>query len=408
MAFLSSRSRYAINVIQEEDEVAGRLMHSGKEVMRMNRGDPPAYFPAPAYFIDAYIKALKERKVYYSSPAGVPELREAISRRYERLYGVKSTGEDVIVTNGVSEALLFLNSALINDGDSAVIFKPYYTQYLPDLEFYGGKAAVCDYEEDRGWEVDIDAVERSIKRSVSKDRKPKYMLITNPNNPTGTVLDKKTLSEIVEIAKNYRIFLVSDEIYDEITYNGAKFTSVSQVAKGVPHMILNGASKGYDSTGIRIGYAFVPGDDAASLSIKNEFLNLARVRLSANTPAQYAFAEAISNKNAHDRAISQMRSAIEKRVNLAAKLINESKYMDTVKPKGAFYLLPKLHMDCLKIKDDKEFVDKLLKEEDVWLTRGSGFGADNHARIVALAPEAIITQAMEKIEKFCRRHSKGA
>jgi alanine-synthesizing transaminase len=405
MALLSRASKYAVNPIQEEDEVAMRLIRSGKKVIQINRGDPPSYFKTPKYMIDAFVRALRENHTGYANPLGITELREAISDRYRRLYGTDAGTDKITVTQGVSEALIFLNSMLLDHGDSAVIFKPFYTQYLPDMQFYGGKPIVESYEERLGWNIDTDSLSRRLRSGANSNR-IKYMLITNPNNPTGTVLSRKVLEELVDLANEHGIVLVSDEIYDEIVYNGAKFTSVAELAKGVPHVIIGGASKILDATGFRIGFMMVPGEDRASVQINGAIKNLARVRLSANTPAQYAVAEGLRNSAEHKKAIGSMVKSISERVNFASKLINESGYMHTVVPNGAFYLFPRLHIGELKIKDDREFVDKLLKEEYVQLTRGSGFGARNYVRLVALPPKEVLASAIEKMERFCRRHSR--
>ncbi len=406
MRILSKRSRYAINAIQEEDAAAAVLSRSGKKIIKLNRGDPPAYFKTPEYTLKAYAKAILEGKTYYSSGVGLEELRIAVAKRYKRMYAVDVSPDDVIVTQGISEALLFINASLINQGDRAVIFRPYYTQYVPDLELYGGVPILERYVESMDWSIDPDRLDRSIRKDLSRGRRPKYLILTNPNNPTGTVLSSGVLEEVVEIANNYGMILVSDEIYDEITYNGAKFKSLSSLAKGVPHIILNGASKGYDATGFRIGFAIVPGDDDVSDAIKSKLKDFAMVRLSANTPAQYAMAEALNREREHGIAIRRMRKEIAERVNFAVNLLNESKYLHVVRPKGAFYLFPRFEKEELKLNDDHGFVEKLLKEEGVQITRGSGFGERNHIRIVALAPNEILEEAILRIEKFCRRHSK--
>lgn len=130
------------------------------------------------------------------------------------------------------------------------------------------------------------------------------------------------------------------------------------------------------------------------------------MRLSPNTPAQYAMAEGLENSKEHGRTIMSMVRQIEDRANFATKLINNSSYMKTVRPKGAYYILPRVHLDKLKIGNDREFVDKLLKEEFVQITRGSGFEARDHVRIVTLPTKDILESAITKINEFCRRHKK--
>jgi len=403
MEFISKRSRYVVNPLEEEDAIAEKLRKKGKEVIELNRGDPPVYFKTPEYIIEAYVSALKESKTHYVASAGVYELRNAVAKRYKRMYNIGVDEDSIIVTQGVSEAIQFINAAMINPGEKAILFKPYYPIYIPYLLNYGGIPLFEKYSERLKWNIDTDSLEKTIKKEASK--RPKYMLITNPNNPTGTVLDRKVLKEIVELANEYDIFLISDEIYDEIVFNGAKFTSIGELAKGMPHMILNGASKDFDATGFRIGFAIIPENDKKSRQIKHAILQYAQARLSANAPAQYAVAEAMNNVKEHNASIRAMVKEIESRVNFATKLVNESSYLTAIEPNSAFYLFPRINKDILKIKDDREFVKRLLIEQQVQLARGSGFGEEGYVRIVALAEKEILSLAINKINEFCKQHS---
>ena len=402
----SSIVKYAQNPIQEEDPTAEAIANSGKKVLKLNRGDTAAYFPTPEYIIDSYVNALRSGKTGYSSPIGIKELREAVSKRYKRMYNVDVNPSDVIVTQGVSEALLFVNLLFLNKGDKAVIFRPYYPLYHIYSMMFGGNNIYENYVEEDGWEIDTDKLEGSVKKEHKAMRRARYLLITNPSNPTGTVLNRKTLEEIVDIANNYNLMLISDEIYDEIVYNGASFTSISEIAQGVPHIILNGASKNFDATGFRIGFMIFSGRDKYSKLARDKCVELARVRLSSNTPAQYAAAEAMSNIKEHSKAIKFMNLRIEEQSNAAVKILNKSGYMKAVEPRGAFYIFPRIDFSALDIRNDKEFVHKLLLEENVHTTRGSGFGSNGHIRIVTLPDKKSIIDASEKIVDFCERHSK--
>jgi alanine-synthesizing transaminase len=402
---LSERSRYAGNPIEEEDRVADRLAVQGKKILKLNRGDPAVYFRTPKYMIDAYKQALEAGNTHYVDHLGISELREAVAERYRRVYGLRTDSEKVVVTQGVSEALLMLNFALVNEGESAILFKPYFPIYPPYLEIFGGKPIFERYDEANEWNVDTDGLERSLKR-YGRSKKIKYLLVTNPNNPTGTVLSKSILEEIVDLANEHEILLVSDEIYDELVFGHAKFTSVCQLAKGMPYIVLNGASKNYDATGFRVGFILMPGEDKASNMIMNKFRDFAQMRLCANTPGQYAMVAALNNVKEHKKAIKTMLVEMERRVKFATKLINESKYMHAVEPKGAFYIFPRVSFEKLRIRSDKKFVDELLREEDVQVTRGSGFGGDGHIRIVSLAPKEVLETAIDRINRFCSRHAK--
>jgi aspartate/methionine/tyrosine aminotransferase len=398
---LSKRSKYAVNPLEEDDAISSYLERKGKSIIRLNRGDPAVYFPTPEYIKRAYIDAISENKTHYTETRGAEELVAAIMGRYRRAYGLDLNEEDIVVTAGVSEALYMLSSALVDRNDRVIVFKPYYTQYIPYIGLAGGQEYLLDYKENDGWGIDVDELDRHVRKLKHKAR-IRYLLLTNPNNPTGTVLSRKTLEGIVDLANEHNLLLVSDEIYDEIVFNGARFTSIAQVARGIPYVILNGASKNFDATGFRIGFTIVPGRDKLSKELKAKLADFASVRVSANAPAQYALAEGMNNVIEHNKAIRYMVHEIEERVNFAVKLLDENKYLSTVRPRGAYYIFPKVDLKSLKLKSDKEFVDMLLKTKYVQLTRGSGFGTAGHIRIVSLPPKETLEEAINKLNEFCR------
>jgi alanine-synthesizing transaminase len=312
------------------------------------------------------------------------------------MYGLSLRENDVLVTNGLSEALMFLNAAMMNANDTAVILRPYYAQYPVAIRMFGGNILLGDYEEGNDWNVDLDGLVRLLRKARKGSKKPKYMLITNPNNPTGTVLPRQVLEEIVEIAKENRLLLISDEIYDEIVYNGATFSSIGQLARGMPYIVMNGASKAFDATGFRIGYVVIPESDKVSEALKSKLGDYCKTRLCANTPAQYAVAKAIGNWTEHRRTVEEMVKAIEESVNLAMRLLQENEHLNAVRPNGAFYIFPRIRLRDTDFKNDREFVQALLKEKLIHMTRGSGFGSPNHFRIVALAPKDVMNYCINR------------
>ncbi len=408
MAIFSRRSAYVKNPILELDSAAEQLMKKGREVIKLNRGDPPVYFRTPKYMIDAYVEALRENQTNYSRAAGTRELINAVIGRYARLYKARLREEDIIATAGVTEALAFLNHMLMEKGDRAILFRPHYPQYIPRLMSEGGVPIYCDQEMGNGWEMDLEGVERKLKatRSAGKAGRLKYMIITNPGNPTGRVLQRNTLKAIADLANEYGFLLISDEIYDEIVYNGAKFTSMMQVARGVPHVVLNGSSKNLDSTGFRIGFAIVPENDAKSEAIKKKLLDYALTRLSLNTPAQHAVAVGLSNAAEHKKAISSMVGGIRKRVGAVTRALSENPLIEVVEPNSTFYVFPRINLGGLDFKNGDEFVKAALFEAGVQLTRGSAFGTPSNFRIVALPNEQTLETAVGRINEMCRKHGK--
>lgn len=400
--FISKKSKFIGNPIRKLDLLAEKLSKEGKKVIKLNTGDPAKYFSPPKTLKEAYIKALEENKVFYSSSIGLRELREEVAKRYKNYYNLDVSEDKIIIGQGISELIYFLNASLIDQNDSAALFRPFYPPYLPNLLFFGGKLLLADYKEEDGWSIDIDALRKKIKNAK---KKPKYLLIINPNNPTGGLLDRKQLEEVVEIAKDFDIFIVSDEIYDELVYEG-KFTSICEVAKGIPYVIFNGASKSFVATGLRIGYAIFPEEDKRSTELYKKFIDFAALRLCGNTPAQYAVAEALKNDKEHKEFLKDFLKELKQRIELGAKLANETGYLTTQKPKAAFYIFPKVDFSNLKIKNDKELVEKLLVSKFVQVVDGSGFGTPKHIRIVTLADKETLQEAFERITQFFKEEKK--
>jgi len=400
--FISKKSKFIGNPIRKLDLLAEKLSKEGKKVIKLNTGDPAKYFSPPKTLKEAYIKALEENKVFYSSSIGLRELREEVTKRYKNYYNLDVSEDKIIIGQGISELIYFLNASLIDQNDSAALFRPFYPPYLPNLLFFGGKLLLADYKEEDGWSIDIDALRKKIKNAK---KKPKYLLIINPNNPTGGLLDRKQLEEVVEIAKDFDIFIVSDEIYDELVYEG-KFTSICEVAKGIPYVIFNGASKSFVATGLRIGYAIFPEEDKKSTELYKKFIDFAALRLCGNTPAQYAVAEALKNDKEHKEFLKDFLKELKQRIELGAKLANETGYLTTQKPKAAFYIFPKVDFSNLKIKNDKELVEKLLVSKSVQVVDGSGFGTPKHIRIVTLADKETLQEAFERITQFFKEEKK--
>jgi len=400
--FTSKNSKFVGNPVRKLDLLAEKLSIEGKKVIKLNTGDPAKYFSPPKTLQKAYIKAIKENKFFYSSILGVKELREEIARRYKKYYNLEVRDERIVVAQGISELINFLNASLIDINDSAILFRPFYPPYLPSLLFFGGKPLFVDFDEEKEWSIDVDILRRRIK---NQRKKPKYILLINPNNPTGSVLSKKELEEIVEVAKDFDIFIVSDEIYDELVFN-EKFTSICEVAKGIPYAIFNGASKSYVATGLRLGYAIFPEEDKKSNELYKKFVDFASLRLCANTPAQYAFAEALKNEKEHKVFLRKFLKELKQRVKLSTKLANEIDCLSVKEPKAAFYIFPKVDFLKLKIKNDKELVEKLLIKKFVQVVDGSGFGSPKHIRIVTLADKQTLNEAFQRISEFFKEERK--
>lgn len=394
---LAERVGYIHYAIREFIPLAKQLEKKGKRIIYLNVGDPLKFdFDTPQIIKDALYEAVVRGHNYYSLSEGDEELREAIAEKERRVNKVDISAEDVVVTQGVSEAINFILAVLVDKDDEVLLPGPVYPLYEIYTRIYGGKPIFYKCDEKNQWMPDVN----DIREKVSK--KTKAIVIINPNNPTGSLYDKHIIEEILDIASENDIIVISDEIYDRIVFEG-EFVSTASLAKDTTVIGLNGFSKVYLMTGWRLGYLYVkdPTNEKRD-KILNALHNLARTRLSACTPVQKA--GIIALKKAHEH-IPQLVSKLRKRRDYVYRRLKEIEYFDVCKPKGAFYIFPRIPVSKYW-KNDREFVKKLLIEEGVLVVHGSGFGAygDNHIRIVLLPPVEILKEALDKIESFMRKH----
>ncbi len=378
---------------------AEEVRRSGKKIIYLNIGDPVKYgFDTPPHIKNALKKALDEGMNYYSASEGVKELREAVAEKENSVNGAHVDPRNVVITQGISEAVLFMMGAIVNPGDEVLIPGPCYSPYLSYAKFFDGKPITYRTVEDRGWSPDLADLERKITART------RLIVIVNPNNPTGCVYSRNELSRILEIAASHHIPVAADEIYDRIIYDGA-FTSLASIAKEIPIFGLNGFSKTYLMTGWRLGYLYLQDQEGVLKNVWDAIQKMSRIRLCANTPVQMAAIEALRGPQDH---IAEMVSKLRGRRDLSWKRINDIPGLFAPKPAGAFYLFPRINLIGKRWKSDAEFVSELLKETGVLLVHGSGFDpayGKDHFRAVFLPDESILTEAFGAIEDFMKRHT---
>ena len=387
---------YAIRDIMVKAEEVRR---SGKKLIQLNIGDPVKYgFKTPSHITRALTRAAESGLNYYSASEGMKELREAVAEKENKVNGAQIEPDDVVVTSGISEAILFVMGAIVNPGDEVLMPGPCYPPYLTYAKFFGGKAVTYRTVEERGWAADLQDLESKI------NSRTRLIVIINPNNPCGSVYSKEEIGKILELAATHNLPIAADEIYDRIIYDGS-FWSVASMAKDVPLIGLNGFSKAYLMTGWRLGYVFVQDPEGRLGDVWDAIQRMSRVRLCAATPIQIAGVEALRGPQEH---IQEMVSELRKRRDFSLKRINEIPGLHAVKPPGAFYLFPKIQLSS-EWKSDEEYVTHLLKETGVIVVNGSGFDplyGKDHFRAVFLPPEEMLTEAFAAIEEFMKRHAR--
>jgi len=372
---------------------AKELEKKGEKIIYLNIGDPIAYdFDTPEEIKAAIIKFIKEGKNGYSDSKGVLRLREAIALREKRENGIDLDPEKIIVTQGISEAINFVFNAVLEKGDEVLVPGPTYPTYISYAKLNQATAISYETIEEQNWQPNIEDIRKKITE------KTKIIVIINPNNPTGAVYDEKVVKDIIDVAAEHEIVIISDEIYDKITYD-KKVRSTASLTKDVPVIVFNGFSKVYLATGWRLGYMYFMDPEDKIASILEGVERQARIRLCANTPAQLALAETM-NTTKH---INELVLKLKNRRDYAWKRLNEIEGIKCTKPDGAFYLFPRVELDKSRWKSDKEFVLDFLLKEKVLVVHGSGFDetyGKNHFRAVFLPPLDTLEEAFTRLERF--------
>jgi len=368
---------------------ARKVQQKGMQVDYLNIGDPVQFgFQPPNNVKQALIDAINKGENFYSSSEGLLELRQEIAKK-ENAKGLSITSEEILVTNGVSEGLDMVISSIVEDGDEVLLPGPYYPPYASYVRLHGGIPVEFGVDLNNST-PDID----DIKSKITS--KTVAICLISPNNPTGVVFNEKSLKELVEIANQNNLYIICDEIYDQIIFD-EKFVGIGKVAGDSPVIVLNGFSKVHLMSGWRIGY--IAFNQSSKLDeLKENLPKLARVRIATSLPVQHAALESLRGPQDY---INDFVLEIKKRRDLVVKRLNEMPGLSCPTPKGAFYAFPKIEDN--KFGTDKEFVTKLLESKGVLTVHGSGFGeqyGSGHFRLVYLPSLEVLDSAMNKIEEF--------
>ena len=368
---------------------ARKVQQKGMKVDYLNIGDPIQFgFQPPDNVKQALIDAINKGENYYSSSEGILELRQEIAKK-ENAKGLSISSEEILVTNGVSEGLDMVISSIVEEGDEVLLPGPYYPPYASYVRLHGGIPVE--------FAVDLNNSTPDIEDIKSKiTSKTVAICLISPNNPTGVVFNEKSLKKLVDIANEHNLYIICDEIYDQIVFDD-KFVGIGKVAGDSPVIVLNGFSKVHLMSGWRIGYiAFNQSPQLEAL--KENLPKLARVRIATNHPIQYAALESLRGPQDY---INDFVDELKKRRDLVVKRLNEMPGISCSNPKGAFYAFPKIEDN--RFSSDKEFVTKLLESKGVLTVHGSGFGkqyGSGHFRLVYLPSLEILDSAMNKIQEF--------
>jgi alanine-synthesizing transaminase len=382
--------RYAIRDLAV---LAEDLTRQGKQILPLNIGDPVIFdFQTPAHLVEAAAKAMRDGFNGYAPSLGVKSALEAIRAEAEAK-GIRNI-QTVFVTEGVSEAVDIVLTALLEPHESVLTPSPDYPLYDAILAKLNAQPNSYNLDENNAWQPDIEHLESQVTKGT------RALVVINPNNPTGAVYSRATLEKIVEVARRHNLVIFSDEIYARLILDGEPHISIATLAPDIPVVTFGGLSKEYLAPGWRVAWGIVSGDPAVVTPYVQGIHKLLRARLSANHPLQYAIPAALQGPQDH---LQETVNKLRRRRDLVMEWSQKTRRASCVSPRGAFYAFPRLDIP----ESDDDFVRGLLAEEHVLVVNGGGFGqapGTRHIRIVFLPPEEILEPALGKITTYLEKH----
>jgi len=380
---------------------AKQLEDEGHRIIKLNIGNPaPFGFRAPDEIVQDMIQNMQEASGY-SDSKGLFAARKAIMH-YTQQKGIKNVQlEDIYLGNGVSELIVMAMQGLLNSGDEVLVPTPDYPLWTAAVSLSGGTARhyLCDEQAD--WMPDLDDIRSKIGPST------RAIVLINPNNPTGALYSDDLLREIVEIARQHQLIVLSDEIYDKVLFDGRTHTAIASLAEDVLFLTFGGLSKNYRSCGFRAGWMIVSGEKKHAQDYIEGLTILASMRLCSNVPGQYGIQTALGGYQSIDDLVAPGGRLARQR-DLAWELLTDIPGVTCVKPQAAIYLFPRLDPQVYPIEDDETFILELLETEHVLLVQGSGFNwpQPDHFRVVFLPHEDDLRDAIGRVASFLEGYRK--
>ncbi len=353
-------------------------------------GEPD--FPMPWRVREAAIYSLEKNKTHYTSNWGLLELRREIADWMNKKYGAQyDEKSEILVTTGASEGIDVALRAIANPGDGIVVAEPCYVAYKPCVLLAQGKYIPLSTCGDGLFKVDAEKLNALVKNEVKSGKKPKMLVLNYPNNPTGAVMSRKELEEVADVAVEHDLFVLSDEIYSELRYDGEKnpcFSTLNGMRDTC--VVLNGFSKAFSMTGMRLGFACGPADVLEAMMKIHQY-----TMLSAPTIAQHAGLEALKSGEAELQ--SNLRE-YDRRRRLLVKGLNDAG-LSCFEPNGAFYAFPNITSTGLS---SEEFCERLLREKKVVTVPGTVFGecGKGFVRCTYATSTPLLSEAVARIKEF--------
>ena len=378
---------------------AERLEEEGHRILKLNIGNPaPFGFHAPEEILRDVIHNLPNSQGYENSK-GLYSARKAVMQEYQKTGIADVDVADIFLGNGISELIVMAMQGLLNDGDEILIPAPDYPLWTAAARLSGANPVHYRCDEGSDWQPDINDIREKT------NRKTRGIVVINPNNPTGAVYERQALTDIVGWARQKDLVLFSDEIYSKIVYDDVEHIPLGSLSEDVLTLTFDGLSKAYRVAGFRMGWMVVSGPKHRAKDYLEGLNILASMRLCANVPAQHAIQTALGGYQSINEYLRPGGALFEQR-NTAYERVNAIEGLECTKPKGAFYLFPRIDVDRFNISNDEKFVLDLLLQEKILVVQGSGFNhpEPNHFRIVFLPRAEELTTAIDRIGHFLEHY----
>ncbi len=375
-------------------DLANRLRAEGKDVINFGTGEPD--FDTPDFIKEAAIRAIREGRTKYTPASGLPALKQAVCTRLEADLGVSYEPREIVVASGAKHSIYVALCCLLDPGDEVIIPAPYWVTYSEAVTMAGGVPVVLQTAEKDDFLLGPEALEAAVTPRT------KALILNNPSNPTGMVYDADRLMKLAQVCLKHDLWIISDEIYYRLLYDGLRFTSTAALGEEIKErtILVNGVSKSYAMTGWRIGYTASPAKLAKAMSNY-----LSHSTSAPSTISQYAAIEALTGPQ---DSVEAMRRTFQERRDYMAGRINTLPGVHCLVPHGAFYVM--MNMEELAgrtlggsvIKDGSDFAMAFLSGENVALVPCAGFGAPMYLRWTYAASMENIRRGLDRLEKFLK------
>jgi aspartate aminotransferase len=367
------------------DSKAKAMKAEGIEVYGFGAGEPD--MDTPEHIKAAAITALHEGRTKYTPSSGIPELRQAISQKFLKDNGLDYKSSQVIVSNGAKQSCFNAIASVVNEGDEVIIPAPYWLSYPEMVRLVGAEPVIVPTTEANNWKITPEDFENAMSPRT------KMIIINSPGNPTGSIYTREELKALAEVAAEEDIFILSDEIYEKLTYDGAEHISIASISPEAYDLTItvNGFSKAYAMTGWRLGYLAAPEPIARVIDSMQSHMTS-----NACSFAQYGGLAALTGDQ---QCVSDMREEFDIRRQYMFERLTQIPGISAVRPLGAFYVLANIGALGLK---SQNFADRLLSKANVALVPGVAFGDDHTVRLSYATSLDVIKSGLDRIEDFCK------